>query len=212
MNTPWRTPWLRGIALGLAAGVLCAGACAQSQPQDDSTAQSHSAKAKHDKAAKSSTSAKSTGSQTIQPYTAKPIQEYHATPVRPNDDSGTRPAPHPQPNRAGRSLIGTFGLAVPGVAYSYDNYATSTRTTVTSTGVVTKSAVRINPNHTYDWNSAWDGRMIHGNWVEKDGGVLLLHGQEGKNWLLRTMDRPSGNATVTLWDQDSMWYNGTPLR
>lgn len=159
---------------------------------------------------------------TINPYTAKPVQEYHATEIQSYQASPaqTANAAHSLSSSAGATLHGasgmdvllhTFGLAIPGVAYTVDNYATETRTVVTSSGTVTKSAVRVNPNHTYDWNSAWDNRLIHGRWVESKDGVLLLNGQEHKNWLLRSMEKPSGKATVSLWDQNSTWYNGTPL-
>ncbi|HWR37223.1 MAG TPA: hypothetical protein VN622_15275, partial [Clostridia bacterium] len=99
---------------------------------------------------------------------------------------------------------------VPGVVYSYDNYAANTRTTVTATGTVTKSAVRISPDHTYQWNSAWDGRLIRGHWTEWEGGIRLIHAQEGKDWLMHALKPPSGKATVVLYT-DSVQYHGTPI-
>jgi hypothetical protein len=106
----------------------------------------------------------------------------------------------------------TFGLAIPGVAYTVDNYAAGTRTLVTSAGALTKSAVRINPDGTYVWNSSWDGRVIQGRWTaEKDGSIILRNGQEKKDWKMQRMDKPIGKAEITLWDQNSIWYHGTPL-
>ncbi len=156
--------------------------------------------------------------QTIRPYQAQQIEVYKGRDLvkeeqdakrNQQQDNKQQPAP-PLKNPA--FFQRTFGLAIPGVAYTVDNVAANTRTLVTSTGTLTESAVRINPNHTYDWNSAWDKRMIHGKWVEHKDGVLLLNGQERKDWLMRAMSRPSGKAVITLWDQNAIWYNGTPLK
>jgi hypothetical protein len=104
----------------------------------------------------------------------------------------------------------TFGLAVPGVAYSWDNLATQTRTHVAAAGTVTKSAVRINPDGTYVWNSAWDGRVIQGRWISHKDGILLQNGQEKKDWVMGRLPHPNGDAVVYLYDGDSMTYHGTP--
>ncbi|HWR35893.1 MAG TPA: hypothetical protein VN622_08515, partial [Clostridia bacterium] len=101
--------------------------------------------------------------QDVQSRRAQDIQPYRADDTRPQArlEIGPEPRKDSKPrndNSAGSAFMHTFGLAVPGVVYSYDNYAANTRTTVTATGTVTKSAVRISPDHTYQWNSAWDGR------------------------------------------------------
>ncbi len=156
--------------------------------------------------------------QTIQPYHAQQIEVYKGRDlVQEEQDAKRKQQQHnnrQQPKPVSRDTTffqRTFGLAVPGVAYTVDNYAANTRTLVTSAGAVTKSAVRINPNHTYDWNSDWDGRVIHGKWIEHKDGIVLLKAQEGKDWLMQKMNRPTGKAVVTLWDQNAIWYNGTPL-
>lgn len=105
----------------------------------------------------------------------------------------------------------TFGLAIPGVAYTTDNYATNTRTVTVASGYVTKSAIRINPDGTYVWNSAWDGKIIQGQWKQQGGAIIVLKGQSGLDWRMERMAKPAGDAVVTLWDQNSIWYNGTPL-
>jgi hypothetical protein len=28
---------------------------------------------------------------------------------------------------------------------------------------------------------------------------------------MQRMDKPRGKAEITLWDQNSIWYHGTPL-
>jgi hypothetical protein len=156
--------------------------------------------------------------QTIRPYQAQQIEVYKGRDLAKEEQDAKRkqqqnnkqqPAP-PSTNTA--FFQRTFGLAIPGVAYTVDNTAANTRTLVTSAGAITKSSVRINPDHTYDWNSDWDRRMIHGKWVEQKDGILLLKGQEHRDWLMRAIDRPSGKAVVTLWDQNAIWYNGTPLK
>jgi hypothetical protein len=158
--------------------------------------------------------------QTIQPYTADTIQPYTADTVKPY----TAPALKPHAADAGQSrepvrarsgdpgfFFRTFGLAIPGVAYTTDNYATNTRTVTVAPGAVTKSAVRVNPDGTYVWNSSWDSKIIRGRWRADGGAVVLLKGQSGLDWKMQRMDRPSGKAVITLWDQQSIWYNGTPL-
>lgn len=156
--------------------------------------------------------------QTVRPYQAQQIEVYKGRDLVQEDQDAKRrqqpnskqqPAP---PLKNAAFFQRTFGLAIPGVAYQIDNTAANTRTLVTSAGAITKSAVRINPNHTYDWNSDWDRRVIHGRWVERKDGILLLNGQERKDWLMRAMSRPSGKAVITLWDQNAIWYNGTPLK
>lgn len=155
--------------------------------------------------------------QTIRPYHAQQVEVYKGRDLeqeqrdarrkqQKNNNQQSAPVSHET-----TFFHRTFGLAIPGVAYTVDNHAANTRTLVTSAGAVTKSAVRINPNHTYDWNSQWDGRVIHGKWIEHKDGIVLLKAQEGKDWLMQKMNRPSGKAVVTLWDQNSIWYNGTPL-
>jgi hypothetical protein len=129
-----------------------------------------------------------------------------------------RPAPEDDRKQSQRSsasgsrsfFFRTFGLAVPGVAYSFDNYATNTRTNVVAAGTLTKSSVRVNADHTFDWNSAWDGKIIHGRWVEHEGGILLQHAQEEKDWLMQRIANPPGKAEITL-SNGSIWYDGTPL-
>lgn len=148
-------------------------------------------------------------SQNIEPYRAP----HEPKPPR---EVGPDPNRYPrkqEPARSGSNspLFHTFGLAVPGVAYSFDNYATNTRTNVVAAGALTKSSIRVSPDHTYIWNSAWDGKTIRGQWKEwKDGGVLIMHGQEGKDWLLQTLPSASGKATVVLYN-DMTQYHGTPL-
>src|ERR1035437_6460507 len=94
----------------------------------------------------------------IEPYQAKEVEVYKGKEIaRPADSNAKDTNPD--------FFFRTFGLAVPGVAYTVDNYARDTRTLVTSTGALTKSSVRINRDHTYEWNSAWDGRIIRGKWV-----------------------------------------------
>lgn len=107
----------------------------------------------------------------------------------------------------------TFGLAVPGVVYSYDNIAAGTRTTVIAAGTVTKSAVRLHKDGSYIWNSSWDGKIIRGKWMPatEGGGIILLRAQEGKDWRMERLKNKSGKAEVSLWDQNSIWYHGTPL-
>jgi hypothetical protein len=105
----------------------------------------------------------------------------------------------------------TFGLAIPGVAYTTDNYATNTRSITVAAGTVTKSAVRINPDGSYIWNSAWDGKVIRGQWKRDNSAIILLNAQGGLNWRMERMPQPQGRAVVTLWDQNSIWYHGTPL-
>jgi len=144
--------------------------------------------------------------QDVEPYGAE-------NPSKPPREIEPDPSIYPRKqnsNGAGSQFIHTFGLAVPGVVYSYDNYAANTRTTVTATGAVTNSAIRINPDHTYDWNSAWDGKMIHGRWTDWDGGIRIERGQEGKDWLMHALKPASGKATVVLYN-DSTQYHGTPL-
>ena len=97
------------------------------------------------------------------------------------------------------------------MAYTTDNYAANTRTVTVAPGAVTRSAVRVNADGTYVWNSAWDGKVIQGRWRKDGGGIVLLKGQGGRDWKMDRMARPAGKAEVTLWDQNSIWYNGTPL-
>lgn len=67
-------------------------------------------------------------------------------------------------------------------------------------------AVRVLPGHTCEWNSAWDERLIRGKWIEAAGGaIILLKAQEGK------VTPAQGRAEVSLWDQNAIWYHGTPL-
>lgn len=135
-----------------------------------------------------------------------------APPQPPAAPSAPQPAAKVQPsNSGGGFFFRTFGLAIPGVAYTFDNYATNTRTTTVSSGYVTKSAIRINPDGTYIWNSAWDGKIIQGRWRQEGGAIIVVGGQSGLNWRMERMAKPSGDAVITLWDQNSIWYNGTPL-
>lgn len=213
------------FALGVAVAGLTLAVGAHAQDTSKTAAHTDSVKHSRKHSSREHSSAQKTGSASggsLNSYTAQPVQEYHAkeilayhaTPIQ----GGAQPQSSSSKSEATThsasgmdSLLRTFGLAVPGVAYTVDNYAANTRTVVTSSGTVTKSAVRINPDHTYDWNSAWDDRLIHGRWVEAKDGILLLNGQEHKDWLLRSMEKPSGKATVTLWDKNATWYNGTPL-
>jgi hypothetical protein len=119
-------------------------------------------------------------------------------------ERGTRAAP-------ADSFFRTFGLAIPGVAYTTDNFATNTRTVTVAAGAVTKSTVRIDPEGSYVWNSSWDGKVIRGQWRREGSAIILLNAQSGLNWRMQTMAQSQGKATVTLWDQNSIWYHCTPL-
>lgn len=176
----------------------------------------------------------SAGAQGIEPFKAQEVKPYRAQEVKPTPPQGVKPsrvevvkpfrAPEPaavQPGPAPRReapaaapapsiFFGTFGLAVPGVAYSWDNHATQTRTNVVAAGTLTKSSLRVNPDGTYEWNSAWDGRLIRGRWVSHRDGILLQNGQEKKDWVMGRLPGPSGAAVVYLYDGNGMTYHGTP--
>ncbi|HEX9081117.1 MAG TPA: hypothetical protein VF768_02500 [Holophagaceae bacterium] len=148
--------------------------------------------------------------QGIEPYHAKEIQPYHAKGVTP--DQAQPPAPSGQPVQAEdpASFFRTFGLAVPGVAYSWDDLAAGTRHHVASAGARTGSWIRVNPDHTYVWVSDWVGKTLHGRWILHKDGLLLQHGEEGKDWILGRLPRPRGAALVYLFDGNWMTYHGTP--
>ncbi|HJV37915.1 MAG TPA: hypothetical protein VJ528_03670 [Geothrix sp.] len=160
--------------------------------------------------------------QDIAPFRAQEVKPYHAQDVKPNRAQEVKPfrapepaavQPGPSPRRespAPSSFFGTFGLAVPGVAYSWDNHATQTRTNVVAAGTLTKSSLRVNPDGTYEWNSAWDGRLIRGRWISHRDGILLQGGQEKKDWVMGRLPNPSGSAVVYLYDGNYMTYHGTP--
>lgn len=164
--------------------------------------------------------------QDIQPFRAQEVKPYGAQEVKPTRSQEVKPyrapetaavQPGPSPRRespapapASSPFFGTFGLAVPGVAYSWDNHATQTRTNVVAAGTLTKSSLRVNPDGTYEWNSAWDGRLIRGRWVSHRDGILLQNGQEKKDWVMGRLPNPSGAAVVYLYDGNYMTYHGTP--
>lgn len=148
--------------------------------------------------------------QEVKPYRAQEVKPHQAEPSRPEGARQDRSAPVPPPRQDASFFFRTFGLAVPGVAYSWDNLATQTRTNVVAAGTTTKSTIRIDPEGTYVWNSAWDGRVIQGRWVSHRDGILLQHGQEKKDWVMGRLPNPSGTAVVYLYDGNYMTYHGTP--
>lgn len=99
----------------------------------------------------------------------------------------------------------TFILWVPGTSYSIDNYDRQTSTLYISAGTLPKSTITINENGTYTWNSAWDGRIIEGEWVAEGDGLNLLRGQEGKTWRLAKGD--GKHEDIFLMD-GHIWYSG----
>ncbi|HWR54855.1 MAG TPA: hypothetical protein VN428_27345 [Bryobacteraceae bacterium] len=153
----------------------------------------------------------------IEPFQADTIEPYKPNKTEPKKvapASEEAPAPKESAGKAdaGAFYFRTFGLAVPGVVYSYDNIAAGTRTTVTAPGAVTKSAVRLQKDGSYIWNSSWDGKVIRGRWTPAaGGGITLLRAQEGKDWRMERLKEKSGKAEISLWDQSSIWYHGTPL-
>lgn len=164
--------------------------------------------------------------QEVKPYQAQEVKPHRAQEVKPyraqqpaiaqpgpsprREAPAPAPSPVPPPAPAASVFFGTFGLAVPGVAYSWDNYATQTRTSVVAAGTLTKSSIRVNPDGTYEWNSAWDNRLIRGRWVSHRDGILLQGGQEKKDWVMGRLPDPSGSAVVYLYDGNYMTYHGTP--
>jgi hypothetical protein len=147
-----------------------------------------------------------------QPLPAQELRPYQAQEVRPTRAKEVQPsaAPRAEGRQDASFFFRTFGLAVPGGAYSWDNLATQTRTHVVSAGALTKSSLRINADGTYDWNSAWEGRLLRGRWALHKDGLLLRQGQEGKDWVLGRLAHPSGRAEVYLFDRNAMTYHGTP--
>lgn len=108
----------------------------------------------------------------------------------------------------------TYGLAVPGVAYTEAAGGDKVRYVVSS-GVKTQSTVVIKPDGAYVWDSKWDGKVIKGNW-EKTGDsgypIVLKNAQEGKNWQVGPDSRKGAKPeTILVWD-GSIWYEGYPLK
>jgi hypothetical protein len=154
---------------------------------------------------------------TVRPPAAVDRSSRNAAPPAPAQDpsdDGFRAAPRgntaPDSPPGLGSFFRTFGLAIPGVAYTFDNYATNTRTLTISSGAVTRSAIQVNPDGTYIWISAWDEKTIRGAWRQQGDSIIILKGQSGLDWRLSRLTPPQGRAEVTLWDQNSIWYHGTP--
>lgn len=108
------------------------------------------------------------------------------------------------------AVLGMFGLTVQGAVWqSTDVYGE--RWLHTSPPVGTKGVLKINRDGTYDWNSAWDDRLIHGRWTTGPDGIVLVDAQEHKNWSVAPRNKP-GKATIFVFDNKYMVYDGTPIR
>ncbi len=109
---------------------------------------------------------------------------------------------------------GTYGLRVPGAVYQTPIAGTDQSKLTVSTGTQTASTLTLNPDGTYVWNSAWDGKVIKGKWQKTgkaDYPILLPQGQEGKDWRLAKGDG-SGKGEILLWDGNYMSYVGDRLK
>ena len=148
--------------------------------------------------------------QGIEPFRAQEVQPVRAQPVRPEPRKPDPKAQAPTPATEVSFFFRTFGLAVPGVAYSWDNLAAQTRTQVVAAGTPTRGAIRVRPDGTYLWHSAWENRLIEGRWIPHRDGILLQHAQEKRDWVLGRLPTPRGAAVVYLYDGASMTYHGTP--
>ena len=132
---------------------------------------------------------------------------------------GGSPAPAAAPPAAAQDTgfgfaYGTYGLRVPGAAYETPIAGTDQSKLTVSTGTRTASTLTLNPDGTYIWNSAWDGKVIKGSWQKtgkSDYPILLAHGQEGKDWHLAKGDG-AGKGEILLWDGNYMSYVGDRAR
>lgn len=137
---------------------------------------------------------------------AQDIEIVQAEEVKPVTPQKNKPSIVPSKSNSVDYAFRTFILWVPGTSYSFDNYAAGTRTLYTSTGTLPKSALTINKDGTYVWNSAWDGKIIKGKWKNNNNGTIsLLKGQEGKTW---TLSKGGGKYEDIFLMDGSIWYSG----
>lgn len=94
-----------------------------------------------------------------------------------------------------------------------NNFGNGLSTLNISSGAVAGSFT-INSNGTWDWNSSWDGKMLHGQWVRsKDSSypITILKGEEGHDWYI-TAGTKQSKSDIIAWDKTgSIWKYGYKL-
>ena len=99
-------------------------------------------------------------------------------------------------------------MGVPGVTYQVDQGDVIKQ--VTSSGVATASTLQLLPDHTYVWNSQWDGKTYRGTWTDgnSDYPVVIAGAQEGKTWKVGA----AKDGAIYVWDGNAMSYTGRWVR
>lgn len=103
---------------------------------------------------------------------------------------------------------GLYSLRVPGAAYETQVAPDKAQLTVSS-GTQTASTLTLKADGTYEWNSAWDGKVYRGKWEKVSGEypVLIRKAQEGKDWMI-ARGEGAGKGDLIVWDGSSMHYVG----
>lgn len=124
------------------------------------------------------------------------------------DPKKSRPS-NPSTKDIRQFLNHTWKLVVPGSSYSYDNYATNTRTTVSSVGALA-GHLYLNSNGHYTWTDPIDGTMkgVWKNTSNPDWPIVLVNGSEHHIWKLgRSSSSVWGGGDIVIWDGYT-WENG----
>lgn len=123
-----------------------------------------------------------------------------------------QPAAPIEPEKPAQPSIpfGTFALRLPGAVWTFDVSSTASNLYI-GAGTPTKSWITLREDGTYEWGSAWDGKIYTGNWEPNNSTSIIIRGaQEGRDWLVdRTVPAQGVDDEINLYS--STHYYGKLL-